>query len=69
MDPSQKKEVITLATDHKARDEGYEWAVMVDIKNPVANFHKRIPDMAYSVSHRGQGLQPLIGQSHYGRLS
>lgn len=27
-----------------------EWAVKVDVDHPVADFHQRIPDMAYKVT-------------------
>lgn len=26
-----------------------EWAIMVDVKEPVKDFHKRVPDMAHKV--------------------
>ena len=28
-----------------------KWAIAVDIKTPVHDFHKRVPDMAFKVTH------------------
>ncbi len=32
------------------REQKEEWAVRVDIKTPVEDFYKRIPDMAFKVT-------------------
>ncbi len=41
----------------------YEFAVWIDVKSPVHDFHKRIPDMAYKVMYilyPGNGIQGSV---------
>ena len=43
-----------------ADDSGEQWAVKVDIKTPVDDFYKRIPDMAYKVHIQDNCLCILV---------
>ena len=32
-----------------------QWAVMINVTEPVKDFHKRVPDMAYKVCYLSSG--------------
>ena len=34
----------------KVEEKKEQWAIKVDVNSPVADFYKRIPDMAYKVT-------------------
>lgn len=41
---------ITSAAPAAEKPTKEEWAVMVNVTEPVRDFHKRVPDMAHEVS-------------------
>ena len=44
-------EVLTLPKAPLGVATRFEYAVQVDVRSAVDDFHKRIPQMAYTVSH------------------
>ena len=47
-DSENKMTSATPVTDKPVKEE---WAIMVDVTEPVKDFHKQVPDMAHKVRH------------------
>jgi len=45
-DSENKMALAAPATGQPVKEE---WAIMVDVTEPVRDFHKRVPDMAHKV--------------------
>ena len=45
-DSENKLTLLAPVTEKPVKEE---WAIMVDVTEPVKDFHKRVPDMAHKV--------------------
>ena len=49
MDGQDSENKLTSAAPVTDKPVKEEWAIMVDVTEPVKDFHKRVPDMAHKV--------------------